>query len=217
MRPALLDALAVVSPFDLRRSDYLTRHRVYVEAGRVGVALDHAESRLWHRWSQASPADAVAALAEAELLPAHWCDTERAPRWWCRLTDTGSAWWEPIAPPSVADLLAVASLGANTIARAEELAADVWRARVVWRVAPAATLRELMEQAYDEGAFGAGVLYVAAVAWFHPDDVADALAWWREHDPAQEKAARAVADLAALGLHVVAVDDERVTLAVESV
>lgn len=241
MRPALADVLAVVTTCDdaVWWRTTLDNHRARLAARGVerGDGVPPTQTR---GWAHATPADALAALVEAELLPAPWGDPERGPRWWCEacggrgLRDRPGRYpcfrcdsparapatdppGHTAAPSSHPALVAVASLGADALARAEELAADVWRARVAWRVAHATTLRDLMGQAYDEGSFGAGVLYVAAVAWFHPDDVADALAWWREHDPAQEKAARAVADLAALGLHVVAVDDERVTLAVESV
>lgn len=100
-----------------------------------------------------TPAEAVEALyaREAPLWP--WSPgDDAAPRWWCERCDgSGRAdederglWWpcrrcdggHTAVPPTLAALIAVASLGAPTLRAVEELArVIVGRApRIVWRV-----------------------------------------------------------------------------------
>lgn len=180
MRPALAEVLAVVC-CDTHcagwwRAEIAAGMRV--ECDSRGASTPTATVP----WAHATPAAALAAIVEAELLPAHWCDPERAPRWWCercagvgRVTlrsidgsgDLGSYAVTPDAygdlrcdafdvsgappcgaPPSLPALVAVASLGADTLARAEAIVAETWRARVVWRAMGAEKIREHRWSAY---------------------------------------------------------------------
>jgi hypothetical protein len=107
-----------------------------------GVEWEMGGGVPWARlrgWAHATPADAIAALVETELLPEHWSDPERAPRWWCEqcqgrglmaaslaggwMCDACRSHTHTAAPPSHAALVAVASLGVDTLARAEAIAA----------------------------------------------------------------------------------------------
>lgn len=139
-RLALADVLGVLSPLRLT-ADFLAGHRVFCEAARVDVGMHllaprDAESVLWHRWLHPSPADALGALVEAELLPEHWARAMTAPGWWSQMQcglcrgDGGDCYgcggdgWKMGAtptPPSHAALVAVASLGVDALARAEAI------------------------------------------------------------------------------------------------
>ncbi len=132
-----------------------------------GVAWAHQTTELYplpREWRKglADPAEALAALVEAEVVPEHWTDAARAPRWWCeacdgtgeddsevdeRIDDYGDARLvaQPCAaceeegivnvPPSHAALVAVAALSRATLARVEAVVAETWLgARLVWRV-----------------------------------------------------------------------------------
>lgn len=229
--PALAEVLAVVCS-DTHCAGWWRAEiaaGLRVECGDRGASTPTATVP----WAHATPADTLAALVEASLVPEAWLDPERGPRWRCEACDdTGMVSRNPRghgnrygwkvcdkcdcgefdSPPSHAALVAVASLGADTLARAEELVGDVWRSRVVWRVESAARIREELDGAVDTGGFGVErAVHVAVVAWFYPDDAADAVQWHDDHPEA-----RAGADLAGLGAWVLAVDDGRVTLAVEA-
>lgn len=149
-----------------------------------------------------TPAEAVEVLATRGLWP--WpVGDDAAPRWWCeRCGGSGSAEGRSVPcgacgatmrlddlghtadPPTLAALVAVASLGAPTLLRVEELARVlVGRApRVVFRIVARETARERHERTVGR----------------------------------EPRATPAERDLAALGLHLVALDGDRITLAVEA-
>ena len=186
-------------------------------------------------WTVESPAEGVEALATRGLWPWSVGD-DAAPRWWCERCQ-GCGWlpgWQHCGcvgepeheyghtadPPTLATLVAVASLGAPTLLRAEELARVlVGRApRVVWR----AMSREVLREWVDGGA-GRPVAEapqtipqaacVAAVrgGWDGPSP------WWLREAPDDVAAAwPAVRDLAVIGVTPVALDGDRITLAVEA-
>ena len=118
-----------------------------------------------HPWSHRDPAEALAALVEAEALPERWCDPARAPRWWCAgcgvcgnnpRTRTSDGFvvrdecfacddhgYEVDAPPSHVALVSVAALGPDALARAEAIVAETWPgARLVWRAMARAAIEE---------------------------------------------------------------------------
>lgn len=200
--------------------------------------LDPLRCVALQRWAHASPADALAALVEARLIPEHWLDPERAPRWWwgecsvcggnprvsdehgfvtretCFACDDDG--YHTPTPPSLPAVVAVASLGADTLARAEEHARQSWRARVVWRVASGKAIRDGHRDVLDHTSAEDPARVVSATAALYPKD-ADAARRWAEGAGLPPKTGDAVVDLLSLGLHLVAVDDRRaVTLAVEA-
>ena len=122
------------------------------------------DGRGYVKWSVASPAEAVANLVEAELLPAHWSDDSRAPRWWCpghmgprvpllERVKKPRFWCREVrggsdrcvgaaAPEDVASAAAVASIGARQLGVVEAVCSETWRGlRLVFR-------------AMDDGAMG---------------------------------------------------------------
>lgn len=232
--------------------------RVMLTKSRVRLAPEGVEWTMatlvpWARlrgWAHPTPADALAALVEASLVPEAWLDPERAPRWWCercggtgRVTlrsidgsgDLGSYVVTPdargdlrcdaldvsgappcSAPPSHPALVAVVSLGADTLARAEELVADRWRARVVWRVMGAAALNDHFSRKRDSRPPGAEADAALVFALEDREEMGGD-AWPTECPYAASTVRRAwpaLRALAALGLHLLAVDAGRVTLGV---
>jgi hypothetical protein len=193
-----------------------------------GVAYDVGRLRC------ADPAEALAALVEAEAVPEHWIDAARAPRWWCRCNGAGDGierdgvtvvcrhrsdrrgcgggHWP--APPSHAALVAVASLGAASLARAEAIVAETWPGRaLVWRVMTAEALTDHQKRAAQMTARGADMVVRAAamLAAFPENDDG-----WRIYYGALGVDTRPLEALAALGLQLVALDAGRVVLAVEA-
>jgi hypothetical protein len=190
-----------------------------------------------------TPAEAVEALATRGLWP--WpIGDDASPRWWCKRCEGSGKlrlFFErnpppgviridamphasvcPVCrghtadPPTLAALVAVASLGVDTLRRAEGLALQlVGRApRIVWRVMSA----EAIALWADDGA-GRPVAeapqtipQAACVA-----AVARSARWLREAPADVAAAWPMVRDLTALGLHLVALDGDRMTLAVEAV
>ena len=134
-------------------------------------------------WRYPTPAEALAALVEAEALPASWCDPARAPRWWCAgcgvcgnnpRTRTSDGFvvrdvcfacddhgYDVDAPPSHAALVSVAALGPAALARAEAIVAETWPGRALaWRGMGRAALREHHETtARDGGGSGASRVF----------------------------------------------------------
>lgn len=111
------------------------------------------------------------------------------------------------APPSLPALVAVASLGVDTLARAEAIVAEAWRARVVWRVMRRVDLEAQLAAALFDAA--APVACLAASALYRrPDGPVDAYA--------ARVDVRPIRALAALDLHLVALADGRVNLGVEA-
>ena len=198
--------------------------------------LDPLRCVALQRWAHASPADALAALVEARLIPEHWLDPERAPRGWCEACGGSGrrhapgvtlpvpcfVCWDGMghtaAPPSHPSLVAVASLGADALARAEAIVAETWRARVVWRVMGAAALNDHFSRKRDSRPPGAEVDAALVFALEDREEMGGD-AWPTECPYAASTVRRAwpaLRALAALGLHLVAVDDSLVTLAVEA-
>lgn len=200
----------------------------------------------FQRWAHSSSADALAALVEAELLPEHWLRPVYAPGWWCEGCDgTGYAAVNVrrgrkvyrcgdcdiagyIAAPPRADLVAVASLGADALARAEAIVAEEWRGRVVWRVmeagaivrhheltardgdghSPAYVFSHEQERARRPHAYGGQPAWPVECPW---TATMQSESTWR--------ALRAIAlteDGNPTGLHLLAVEDGRVALGVEA-
>lgn len=122
------------------------------------------------KWSDASPVGAVARLIEAELLPAHWADDGRSPRWWCHahmgprvplleLVKKPRHWCREVrggagrcigavAPEDVASVASVASVGLRSLEVAEAVCAETWRAlRLVFRAMDDGTMGEHIQTA----------------------------------------------------------------------
>lgn len=260
-------ALGVPHETATRWCDTLTTRDIRVtvddEAVGVGAFFDHRQHDFRWPWRHTSPADALGALVEAALLPEHWADEGRAPRWWCegcegvgyakpRSADdpdpyTGAPMWRCgvcgsseagrgllAAPPSHAALCAVASLGVDTLARAEAIVAETWpRARLVWRVMGAAELNAVLRRNYETPTHGNRVAF-----WFACEAVGlwsqrwpEEFRFWSASDAPPEviammderrrlcPAMRALAlteDGRPTGLHLVALSEARVVLAVEA-
>lgn len=265
-RPALADVLAVATTCD---DATWWRDRIAAfgapSLDAVGACCAFANTPTLRRWTRATPADALAALVEAELLPASWLDGERAPRWWCEACagrghvtcrvnyGTGTegdfcgacaaedpdatggvrATGHTATPPSLPALVAVAALGVDTLARAEAIVAETWRARVVWRVMTAQALRNhhaSMENAEARTSPRVCVAFSreANDAEWPPNRVhmrerwpavCPYSYWFGDADDDRHGVHRAwpaLRAIAALGLHLLAVDDGRVTLGVEA-
>jgi len=127
-------------------------------------------------------------------------------------------------PPTLAALVAVASLGVDTLRRAEGLALQlVGRTpRIVWRV----MTREKLRLHHATGKWDTRADQTAP-AWLFsfqadlalsPHEYMRSLAW-RNAASAHEAhpAWPALRDLHGLGLHLVALDGDRITLAVEAI
>jgi len=225
-RPALADVLAALTECD---DAAWWRYRELMAESRL--TDDGVE---WRRgpsvsWLHGSPAEAVEALQHRELAPA---DDERR-RWWCPCAGKGDGarhgglvlrcphgrgqqgcdgkhWTHPTDLPS---LVAVASLGCGRWLRAEALARVVEPgAVVVWRVMTAADVTALVHRA--------SVLWREAPkpvsAWgslMRAPGEADGIA---EYYRAHGLDVRPIRELLSLGVHLVAHEVGRVTLAVES-
>ena len=191
-----------------------------------------------------TPAEAVEALYARETPLWPWSPgDDAAPRWWCEACDgTGErrrirpgrtsqtglvcecGGRHDAEPQSLASFVAVASLGVPTLRNAYGLAAQlVGRApRVTFRVMAREALREFNEASVHSSAIGLS------------DEACIVLASRESHCMAQNGSPNAwpvecpfrfrpivaawpvLRDLAALGLHLVALDGDRVTLAVEA-
>ncbi len=247
-RPALADVLAVLTTYDnaaVWRLLLDDRERVI---DRRGVRLGTWPSSIVP-WAHATPADAIGALVEAALLPEHWARELTAPRWWCeRCKGKGVHHYEeapgPVmcscmtydadgyrvrnghtpVPPSHAALVADASLGVDTLARAEAIVAETWpRARLVWRVMGAEELRRHHERT---SVSGSGLPVVVSLEETQMAGMRWPVSWPRYAATRVPKdaalkwpALRALAlteDGKPTGLHLVALDDARVVLAVEA-
>jgi len=216
-------------------------------------------------WAHASPAEAVEALATARLWPWEIGD-ERAPRWWCEECEGTGRAQEPgpprgrvclccgvpadelaaaprgighvADPPSLAALVAVASLGRPLLQRITHTlvpwiarAAGCPDARVVWRVMGLEALLRHHEVTAREGD-GWGCVYVSSHEHERarrPQSFGGQPAWpnacpWPSL--AQVDAAwPALRTLAVgdgetpqpTGVHLVALDASRIVLAVEAI
>jgi len=111
-------------------------------------------------WRRLPPGEAVAELAEAGVVPEHWCDPARSPAWvcpdcegaGCHPAATGPADGRPYIydqsaapvnrcggagilplPWCAGALVSVAALGRDAVVRAELVAAERWpRRRLAW-------------------------------------------------------------------------------------
>ena len=194
-----------------------------------------------------TPAEAVEALATARLWP--WEPGDDPTRWWCERCLGGGRHVDGTAcvvcdhddavsdyrgdghaanPPTLAALVAVASLGAGRLARYVELAGEIARAagcaraRVVWRVMGREKLRlhhatVKWDTRADQTAPAWLFSFQADLA-LSPHEYMRSLAW-RNAASAHEAhpAWPALRDLHGLGLHLVALDGDRITLAVEAI
>lgn len=243
-RPALADVLAALSecPIDtvrgwLRGCDQ-QRMRPAIEAtetGGVGLCVRGHFADGTRGWlfplRDATPAEALAALVEADAVPEHWTDAARAPRWWCEgCSVCGTNPWVPDgqgfveretcfacdergyatpAPPSHAALVAVASLGRATLARAEAIVAETWPgARLVWRAMTAE------EPGKHWSRVAAGSVFSLRAAMFEASGESDDD--MRARYAALGAPVVSIEAIAALGLHLVDLDAGRVVLAVEA-
>ncbi len=190
-------------------------------------------------------AEAVEVLATRDLWP--WpVGDDTSPRWWCERCDalarrragedvpypvTAQPSWQQcdgdgaMHPPTLAALVAVASLGVDTLRRAEGLALQlVGRApRIVFRVMSREALREWADD-------GAGrpipdtprtIMRASAFARDLPHPwrswCGAAPLWLADAPDDVQRAWPALRDLVALDIHLVALDGDRITLAVEAI
>lgn len=246
---ALHDALAATTRRDAEYwRDVLNNRncRVTIDDGAVmvGAFFDHRNHDFEHCWRYPKPADALAALVEAEALPEHWLDAARAPRWWCEACE-GTGTIRPSAearrwacgacgqggdvrlPVSLPALVSVAALGAAALARAEAIVAETWPgARLVWQVMSRSDIAGVHARGMysDSGESCAGAFSREQLLFF--------LGSHRKPWPAEPResccadvrrawpALRALAvaeDGSPTGLHIVALDAACVVLGVEAV
>lgn len=169
-RPALAEVLAALTGCDRLNGDAARVGRVVSDGLSVRMRNVETGDEFTGvvPWAHASPAEAVEALATARLWPWEIGD-ERAPRWWCEECEGTGRAQEPgpprgrvclccgvpadelaaaprgighvADPPSLAALVAVASLGRPLLQRITHTlvpwiarAAGCPDARVVWRV-----------------------------------------------------------------------------------
>ncbi len=221
--------------------------RVIVEARRVGYLASAPDGfyneahgvTMWRAWTCDDTETAADRLALAGLWP--WpVGDDASPRWWCERCDalarrragedvpypvTAQPSWQQcdgdgaMHPPTLAALVAVASLGVEALRRAEGLALQlVGRApHIVWRVMS----REALDR-YDDRPMEPGSMTPAQVTVRLRRQRRDFGVEWPDECPfyynaAIHRAWPALRDLAALGLHIVAHGGDRVTLAVEAI
>jgi len=203
-----------------------------------GVEWEMGGGVPWARlrgWAHPTPAEALAALVEADAVPEHWLDAARAPRWWCDACDGTALLSASLfcrgtheAPPSHAALVAVASLGVDTLARAEAIVAETWPGRALaWRPMTAAALQK------HHADHCAGLDVTPALVFSREMTPPLTNFEWRPAWPevcpygglfgtpdddrhGVHRAWPALRALAALGLHLVALDASRVVIAVET-
>jgi len=242
-RPALAHTLAALT------DGHVARYADVESVQSLGPITRPGHS-VWP-WAVDMAAEAVEVLATRGLWP--WAPgDDAAPRWWCercegrgklrplfegspppgvtRIDTMPHASVCPVCrghtadPPTLAALVAVASLGVETLRTAEELVLQlVGRApRVTFRVMsrealarwsqvgdgrPVATAPQTIPQA----------ACIARERWQSGDRWDGPSPWWLREAPADVAAAwPALRDLAALGVTPVALDGDRVTLAVEA-
>jgi hypothetical protein len=245
-RPALADVLARVTT----EADAVWWRMMLLDSptrlAAEGVEWQMGQHIPWARlrsWAHPAPAEALAALVEAEALPEHWLAAARAPRWWCawckgsgvRGDDKTAAAFschctagDTPAPPSHAALVAVASLGRATLARAEAIVAETWPGRALaWRPMTAAALQK------HHADHCAGLDVTPALVFSREMTPPLTNFEWRPAWPevcpygglfgtpdddrhGVHRAWPALRALAALGLHLVALDASRVVIAVEA-
>lgn len=184
-----------------------------------------------------TPAEAVEALYARETPLWPWSPgDEAAPRWWCdACTGCGDVWvpddlrpcsrcaavGSTAEPQSLASFVAVASLGVPTLRNAQGLAAQlVGRApRVTFRVMAREALRE-----HHERSMRSSGLVEPPTSVNRFSSVNHTLAMnghdrarylLRKRAPDDERLL--LLDLAAIGLHIVALDGHTLTLAVEAI
>lgn len=186
------------------------------EARRVGNTLTRVEVSPAHT---ITPAEAVEALAG--LWP--WSPGD-GPRWWCEfLNDTIID-----DPPSLAALVAVASLGVERLRAAEGLTQEIAahagcrEARLVWRVMGREEIEAHHVRICSDQAWRGGSPTLPEVASVEEAIRIDGGAWpWHAAEDWSDSTARAawpaLRDLHALGLHLVALDASRIVLAVEAI
>ncbi len=189
------------------------------EARRIGNAIVRVEVEPER---PQTPADALRLLAETDPPLWPWEPGEAsAPAWWCEVCSCGSpscAAGVMDTPPSHAALVSVARLGADRLRAIEELTrvlrdhAGCAGARLVFRVMTRAEIRDHHER-------------ISLLSYAHAGDLAtmpmsDMLcvaasrsAWSGESSGGLP----ALRDLHALGVHLIALDERRIVLAVEEI
>lgn len=210
------------------------------EARRVGNTLTRVEVSPAHT---ITPAEAVEALAG--LWPWEPGD-ERAPRWWCDGCEgTGLAAVDTARgrkvyrcgecdiaghtadPPTLAALVAVASLGAGRLARYVHLAGEIARAAgcagasVVWRPMTREAIEE-MRKAVSWGVAPSTIVEASIQSdWYASDPRVASSAWggWRPGvvSPEINEVMPMLRDLHAGGVRLVGLDAHRIVLAVEAI
>ena len=188
-------------------------------------------------WAVETPAEAVEVLATRSLWP--WpVGDDAAPRWWGGVgrAQRRECWRVPAGlvcelcegtadPPTLAAIVAVASLGVDTLRAAEGLAGQlVGRApRLVWRVMTREALRGHHAATWQRATgtiedIGAELVFSGEMNHAAMDDDRAPFASFDYGD--DHRAAPmwpVLRDLHGLGLHSVALDGDRVTLAVEAI
>lgn len=130
------------------------------------VARSRGGVVFFSEWRCESTAEAVQALAEAEVVPGSWCDPARAPAWWCdRCAGSGSVAapgsgvvaacsrcggaGRSDSPANFAALLAVACRGQRRLSLAASLVDEAQRgSRVSWRAMDRSSLEEHHESSW---------------------------------------------------------------------
>jgi hypothetical protein len=216
-------------------------HRIATSPRRAAF-LNDVEFLAPQPWRHDTPAAALESLVAAGLLPEHWTDAARAPRWWCEACEGVGAvfdvWrmrcWRcdgsghTALPPSHPALVAVAGLGVDTLARAEAIVAETWPGRALaWRPMTAAALQK------HHADHCAGLDVTPALVFSREMTPPLTNFEWRPAWPevcpygglfgtpdddrhGVHRAWPALRALAALGLHLVALDASRVVIAVEA-
>ena len=266
-RPALAEVLAALTGCDRLNGDAARVGRVVSDGLSVRMRNVETGDEFTGvvPWAHASPAEAVEALATARLWPWEIGD-ERAPRWWCEECEGTGRAQEPgpprgrvclccgvpadelaaaprgighvADPPSLAALVAVASLGRPLLQRITHTlvpwiarAAGCPDARVVWRVMSRDGLREHRDRQRVRGS-DEWIVDAFSTEMGHAADRNGESAWPRECPwPALRPTHRvhrawpalrtlAVGDGATpqpTGVHLVGLSRDRITLAVEAI
>lgn len=221
-RPALAHTLAALT-------DGHVAHYTDVESVQALGPITRPGYGCWP-WAVETPADAVEVLATRALWP--WpVGDDASPRWWCERCQ-GCGWlpgWQHCEcvgdpeheyghtadPPTLAALVAVASLGVDALRRAEGLALQlVGRApRLTFRVMSREAIEDHHASMRGRTVRSDAQMALSLFAHAHADG------WrgdWARGD-GLHRAWPVLRDIASLGLHLVALDGDRITLAVGAI
>jgi hypothetical protein len=193
-------------------------------------------------WTVNTPAEAVERLNVAGLWP--WSPGDDPTRWWCERCDGIGGWYQEdfspcdrcyrgdaTNPPSLPALVAVASLGASSLVTAAELAGVLSPGSVVvWRVMTREALRNHHGKHSVAREVSLPLVFSREMTPATSNDPRLVRAPWPVACPFSgmfgtpdddrrgvHRAWPALRALAALGVHLVALDASRIVLAVEAI